>query len=97
MHAGARLCVIGTPSLEQEMVAHGFTLEVAKPNAVVLGFDTGLTYSKLWRLCDHVRAGLPYFATHPDFNCPTETGHMPDIASPNSAASPSDPNVTWRL
>jgi 4-nitrophenyl phosphatase len=81
MHAGARLCVIGTPSLEQEMVDHGFTLEVAKPDAVVLGFDTGLTYSKLWRLCDHVRAGLPYFATHPDFNCPTETGYMPDIGA----------------
>ena len=30
-------------------------------------------------LCDHVRAGLPYIATHPDFNCPTETGFIPII------------------
>jgi NagD protein len=32
-------------------------------------------------LCDHVRAGLPYIATHPDFNCPTETGFIPDIGA----------------
>ena len=48
---------------------------------IVLGFDTTLTYEKLWKLCDFVRAGLPYIATHPDFNCPTETGFMPDIGA----------------
>jgi HAD superfamily hydrolase (TIGR01450 family) len=47
----------------------------------VLGFDTTLTYKKLWKLCDFARAGLPYIATHPDFNCPTETGYMPDIGA----------------
>lgn len=46
-----------------------------------MGFDTTLTYEKIWKLCDFVREGLPYIATHPDFNCPTETGFMPDIGS----------------
>jgi hypothetical protein len=46
-----------------------------------LGFDTTLTYQKLWKLCDFVRAGLPYIATHPDFNCPTGSGFMPDIGA----------------
>ena len=32
-------------------------------------------------VCDFVRAGLPYVATHPDFNCPTETGFAPDIGA----------------
>ena len=32
-------------------------------------------------VCDFVRAGLPYIATHPDFNCPTETGFAPDIGA----------------
>ena len=32
-------------------------------------------------MCDLVRAGAPYIATHPDFNCPTETGFMPDIGA----------------
>lgn len=73
--------VVGTPALEEEFRLHGFQLEDSNPQAVVLGFDTTLTYQKLWKLCDFVRAGLPYIATHPDFNCPTETGFMPDIGA----------------
>jgi ribonucleotide monophosphatase NagD (HAD superfamily) len=33
------------------------------------------------KLCDFVRSGLPYIATHPDFNCPTRTGFIPDIGA----------------
>jgi HAD superfamily hydrolase (TIGR01457 family) len=80
-HPGGRLFVVGTPALESEFQARGFTLTDTNPEAVVLGFDTTLTYAKLWRLCDFVRAGLPYLATHPDFNCPTETGYMPDTGA----------------
>ena len=42
-------------------------------------FDT--YYAKMTAVCDFVRAGLPYIATHPDFNCPTETGFAPDIGA----------------
>jgi 4-nitrophenyl phosphatase len=73
--------VVGTPALEEEFRQHGFQLEENHPQSIVLGFDTTLTYEKLWKLCDFVRAGLPYIATHPDFNCPTETGFMPDIGA----------------
>lgn len=73
--------VVGTPALEEEFRLHGFQLEEDRPELVVLGFDTTLTYQKLWKLCDFARAGLPYIATHPDFNCPTETGYMPDIGA----------------
>jgi len=78
---GARLYVVGTPPLEREMAAHGFELVQENPDYAVLGFDMTLTYEKLRRLCGFVRQGLPYIATHPDFNCPTETGFMPDIGS----------------
>lgn len=78
---GAKLYVVGTPPLEEEMRSHSFQLVEEDPDYVVLGFDTTLTYEKLWKLCDFVRAGLPYIATHPDFNCPTETGFMPDIGA----------------
>ena len=78
---GARLYVVGTPPLESEMHTHGFELVEENPDYAILGFDTTLTYEKLWKLCDFVRAGLPYIATHPDFNCPTETGFMPDIGA----------------
>lgn len=78
---GARLYVVGTPALESEFRQHGFTLTPDSPDFAVLGFDTTLTYDKLWKLCDMVTAGVPYIATHPDINCPTETGFMPDIGA----------------
>ena len=78
---GARVFVVGTPALEAEFSARGFVLSDESPDVAVLGFDTGFTYAKLWKLCDYVRAGLPYWATHPDFNCPTETGFMPDVGA----------------
>lgn len=78
---GARLYVAGTPSLEREFLDFGFTLVEEDPDFVVVGFDTTLTYQKLWKICDFVRLGVPYFATHPDFNCPVDsvTGFMPDV------------------
>jgi 4-nitrophenyl phosphatase len=80
-HPGADLFLVGTPSLEDEFRQHGFRLVQQEPQFLVLGFDTTLTYHKLWALCDFVRAGVPYIATHPDFNCPTENGYMPDVGA----------------
>jgi 4-nitrophenyl phosphatase len=80
-HPGADLFLVGTPSLEDEFRQHGFRLVQQTPQYLVLGFDTTLTYQKLWALCDFVRAGIPYIATHPDFNCPTENGSMPDVGA----------------
>ncbi len=80
-HPGADIYLVGTPSLEEEFRQFGFHLVQHEPQLLVLGFDTTLTYQKLWALCDFVRAGIPYIATHPDFNCPTETGFMPDVGA----------------
>lgn len=80
-HPSDRIYLVGTPSLEAEFRRHGLDLDDKDPDLVVLGFDTTLTYEKLWRLCDLVRLGLPYIATHPDLNCPTGTGFMPDIGA----------------
>lgn len=59
----------------------GIQLEEEHPDIVVTAFDTSLDYLKMCRVCDHVRAGLPYLATHPDYNCPTETGFIPDAGA----------------
>ena len=45
---------------------------------VVSSFDTSLTYEKLNIACRLVRNGAEYISTHPDFNCPTEDGFIPD-------------------
>lgn len=76
-----RLLLVGTPSLERQFTQAGYLLNSAAPQAVVLGFDTGITYQKLTALCNAVRAGLPYIATHPDFNCPVQGGYIPDIGA----------------
>ena len=78
---GARVYIVGTAALENEFSARGFVLVEERPDFAVLGFDTTLTYAKMWKLCDLVRAGVPYIATHPDYNCPTENGFMPDIGA----------------
>ena len=78
---GKGICLIGTRSLRKDFRAAGVRLEERKPAAVVLGYDTELTYAKLVRLCAFVRQGLPYFATHADVNCPTPRGPIPDVGA----------------
>ena len=78
-YPGAKVCVMGMPTLEDEFREAGFTLDNAHPDCLVLGFDQAFDYAKMTLLCDHVRAGVPYVATHPDFNCPVEGGFIPDI------------------
>ena len=78
---GAHIYLAGTPSLEQEFEKAGFVLTKQDPEYFVLGFDQTLTYEKLTYICNLVRAGIPYIATHPDFNCPVEGGFIPDIGA----------------
>jgi len=78
---GAKVFLLGTSSLTDEFREHGIRLASDAPELVVLGFDTTLTYEKIRRMCDLVRAGLPFIATHADFNCPTPDGPMPDVGS----------------
>jgi HAD superfamily hydrolase (TIGR01457 family) len=76
-----KVYVVGTPSFEQELRAAGITLTEEAPEAVVLAFDTTLTYAKLERACLLLRTGLPYIATNPDKVCPTDYGPIPDCGS----------------
>ncbi len=78
---GAAVFLLGTPLLKEEFMQAGIVLEEEHPDVVVTAFDTTLDYSKLCKVCDHVRAGLPYLSTHPDYNCPTENGFIPDVGA----------------
>lgn len=82
---GAKVFLLGTPLLEEEFEKAGFELikdRSERPDYVVLGFDTTLTYEKLWIACDLIRDGVTYLATHPDYNCPLEGGKfMPDAGA----------------
>ncbi|MDR0929975.1 MAG: HAD-IIA family hydrolase [Oscillospiraceae bacterium] len=78
---GRRAYVLGNEALCAELRGMGIAIDDERPDYVLIGYDTTLTYAKMTRVCDLVRAGLPYIATHPDFNCPTETGFAPDIGA----------------
>ena len=45
---------------------------------VVTSFDMTLTYEKLKHACRYIRGGAEYLSTHPDKNCPTKDGFIPD-------------------
>ncbi len=71
--------VLGTEALRNSMRAAGVKLvEDASADIVVSSFDTELTYEKLCIACDGVRNGAVYLSTHPDYNCPTDGGFIPD-------------------
>lgn len=77
----ARVYLVGTPDLAEEFSRWNLVLTNHAPDYVVLGFDTTLTYEKLQMACQLISEGVPYLATHPDINCPTETGYIPDCGS----------------
>ena len=79
--AGKSVYLVGTPELEGQFREAGITLvnePCERADVVVTSFDTTLTYAKLKAACRFIREGAEYICTHPDFNCPTETGFIPD-------------------
>lgn len=79
--AGKKVFLLGNEMLRDEFDRAGIILEESHPDVVVTAFDTSMDYRKMCLVCDHVRAGLPYLATHPDYNCPTERGFVPDVGA----------------
>lgn len=70
------LYVVGTPSMEAEFRAAGYELTEPdakeNPDALIVAFDTTLTYPKLCRASYLATQGIPYIATNPDRVCPTD-------------------------
>lgn len=78
---GRGVMLVGTPDLERSFEEAGISLVQDRPGAVVVSFDTTLTYEKVSNACRHIRQGAPFIATHMDLNCPTEDGFIPDCGS----------------
>jgi NagD protein len=71
-----RLFILGTASLHRQFADAGYRLCEDDPDdvpeLVVVGFDTGLVYSRFCRAAYWITQGIPYVATHPDRVCPTK-------------------------
>lgn len=76
-----KICLLGTPALENEFRDHGLVLDNEEPHCVVLGFDMTLTFEKLANAGLLLAKGVPYYATHPDFTCITDRGLIPDTGA----------------
>jgi HAD superfamily hydrolase (TIGR01450 family) len=76
MPSVCRLFVLGTTSMSLEISAAGFSLATDgagdEPDAVVVGFDTELSFSRLCRAAYWIKQGKPFLASHPDRVCPTD-------------------------
>ncbi len=92
---GKKLYILGSTELISYFSAHGFRLEMKNPDAVVAGFDLDFNYQRLHQATNLLRRGVPFYATHPDFTCPMENGHvLPDcgaICAALTAASGVEP------
>lgn len=78
---GKSVYLVGTPELVDNFRENGIPMlsgKEDKADIVVTSFDTTLTYEKMDNACRLIRGGAEYLSTHPDFNCPTETGFIPD-------------------
>jgi NagD protein len=76
--------VVGTNSLEKVFQDYGFNVVKSreKVDYLVVGFDTTLTYKKLWDAHYLINKGTKYYATNPDKVCPLEGGKsMPDCGA----------------
>ena len=98
--AGQPVYLLGTPELWRQFKAAGVDMvndeggssagmDGRQPKIVVTSFDTTLTYDKLTVACTAVRNGAEYLSTHPDFNCPTEDGFIPDSGAIAAAVTAS--------
>ena len=66
------LFALGSSGLDDDLRLAGYEIEEEHPQAVVVGFDTTLTFDRLARCGYFIAQGLPYVATHPDRICPTD-------------------------
>lgn len=80
-YPGKSVYLLGNERLYRYFREAEIELTDENPDIVVLGFDTTLTYERINKACNYIARGAVYLATHPDVNCPTKTGFMPDVGA----------------
>ncbi|MHA1862444.1 MAG: HAD-IIA family hydrolase [Candidatus Thorarchaeota archaeon] len=87
---------VGTKKFIKDLNESGISNTENDPAAVVVGFDTELTYEKLRKATLLLRGKIPYIATHSDLVCPTDEGLIPDagaILALLQASSEREPDI----
>ena len=77
----ALLYVQGTRSFVEQLKGAGLRVTTEYDEAaaaIVVGYDTELTYEKMMTTCRMLKLDLPYYAANCDWVCPYEFGAAPD-------------------
>jgi HAD superfamily hydrolase (TIGR01457 family) len=83
-HSDKKLYAFGTQTFREELAEGGLNITDRLEDdidALVMGFDTELTFQKLEDACILLGRGVDYIATNPDWVCPTWYGFVPDCGS----------------
>jgi len=77
--------VSGTAAFCRELLALGINVtdNMESPAALVMGFDTELSFKKLdnMSMLLTLNKDIGYIGSNPDWTCPTEYGYVPDCGS----------------
>ncbi len=80
-HKGKSVFLLGTDLLRDSFESAGIPLSDQQADIVVAAFDTTLCYDRVSAACRLIREGALFVASHPDLNCPTEDGFIPDCGA----------------
>lgn len=74
----------GTQTFRQQLAEAGIPVTTRLEDGIeclLVGFDTELTFQKLEDACILLNRGVDFYATNPDWVCPTWYGSVPDCGS----------------
>lgn len=83
-YMGKKIYCMGTRSLVKELFSHGILVTTNKDDdadAIIVGFDTELTFDKIRNTCEMLKREIPYIATNLDMVCPVRFGFVPDCGA----------------
>ena len=73
--------LVGTEGMREMLESAGVETKSERPQYVVLGYDTEITYEKLSTASIHLHRGIPMVSSHPDVVCPSPNGGLPDTGA----------------
>ena len=80
-YPGKRVYLLGNGNLYDVFREMDVPLAQEDADIVMLGFDKDLTYERIRKACRMIANGAVFMATHPDVNCPTPDGYIPDTGA----------------
>ena len=83
-YKGKKIYAAGTAAFRDELKEAGWSITDKLEediDCLLMGNDSELTFQKLEDSCILLGRGVEYFATNPDWVCPTSYGYVPDCGS----------------